>query len=1460
MLPVGATTFREQSDSSQQLALYNTEQLLRQLSLSSEMAQDSTNLRDLFSSLRARTDPSHFSTPSPTQQTSYDTSNVSVETPQSMSGRDTTPVSNDNSANLLHLLKFSGLSNRSQQSTPPAFSLSNVLGTQHGRGTSASDLVGSFMGNPSPHSSNAEVTVLGEQPDPQDFLLQLLRKKAVLPTSASPSLKPELGESSAQQRTPKQEGDSEVPSPVPQTSRTESPIRVFGEESREVTPFQPQDLPTTVTKKKTFTYVNPSEVSRKATPVESQEAPPPVKMRTFTYVNPFDQLAASSPRHLKSSSGNENRAPKSPGDLGLQKDLKPASAPQKLTPDGSEILQSIEGSETPTLNEQPKEKKSISIGAPTDDLETVAEALNQVGEKVNREVEHALAARTEVVTSADQVKEVQDSVNQATSQETMPKAKVQSLESDVDNGDRPSQDLVIRAGETKVAKTATAIPVFNFPVRPFVAIIISGTSPSVSTTFRKEALSEVARVKKEFDQSDRNLVTASHEFIGYALPKSGVRIIRQDDAVDRKYFDDTRDRIFNTALSFAPPGKFYHSLQAFIATGVSGTVYWVAISNDGEDNIQKDHESTRGIAFPPFPAQDEHTPGGQSKTRAKKSSRHPEFFAVGRGKSIQIVFPLHAQKSAFINSSGTVDTEKYFEERRLKINTGKAGKDFAFSEDDSVIATLDKAGRLRLWDIRELIVDEHATASKIAAMEVGSPLVSFPTAGPGDKSWPTSVMFVDKARAYLRGIALRYIIVGLKQNHILQLWDLALGKAVQELRFPHEKETDGACTICYHAPTGVIVVGHPTRNSIYFVHLSAPRYNLPAMTQAKYAQLILNKDPKVPKPDNTAIMSGVREYLFSPDKKLRSLDLLPAKTADTESETTDDPRIFELFVMHSKGVTCIEVKKSDLGWNHENRVINPVDSEAAGYITVQDLRELNVGMTSDLSSTNGDALNPPSGTAKATSNPTPDRTNLPSSNEVKSKKDALNANVVMPGSLLSANGGPNGTSEQSAKKKKSRNRSPSASVVNDIPPQAPAPPSLNPLVSQHDVISPSVPIILPATDINQPLARASATDTGMTSKDTKSRRSTTSTDAISLAVSSDFLDKELQKFEATVATQFSGVIKHELDNLYRRFDDDKRVQAAAANAKQDAVLRLVSSSLTENVESLLSRTILDNIQTYVIPAVNHTMSATMAGHIRDFLLQNLTTTLPQLVQMSLAEHLPQVLQVSMTESISRAITAPHFLQALQDQVSHKLGVTMEGQISSILLQNVMPKLQRTESRVADQLHQAELKHQEDSTKIDQLTVLVKSLSEMVHTMASAQSKFQGEILKLQHQATQQVSPQKGLPQPKQKDDSHVSQELSVGTPQTNKYPSMKPTDQSLTAQTQGAPTETVVSKSIPPAVQQEIVDIAQLMNSGLFEQGTIKVGLQSPNVLSCLTQRSGFNRSTKMNASTICSFTGIPTT
>jgi hypothetical protein len=1202
------------------------------------------------------------------------------------------PANADQAMSLLNLLKFSQNKASSPQpsaavGSSPSLSTSHHEETHpsHSRTISASDLVASFMVKP---GLSSQSPALGPSATPaasraaessttaaetQDMLMRLLNRSQIKSEDNSRALQtPAAYESSSQAAIDPQS------------------MHVFGFADRDAANFE--------------------------VPKANQS-----KGSIFNYVNPFEQLAAASPR----------RTPQPKSRSSTPATEAPAHRQKDSTTISEEHFQS--SLETVKMTNATDEKLS-------DQKETVSKAVDQLAGQLDREVEDALSranfaeAAPRPKVEDETAKEVVDAVVQElpnTAAEVKKEIEKQEKASKIDEIIPEEfvdtvKEVVDEAAEGKLLKNLAAdekladswesaedgadkseeriVRVFNFPLRPFISITLkpdTGKLPAV----RDDGIMDVARLKKEFDQLDRCLTSATAQYIVYALAKNGgLRIIRQDDGRDKQVFRFARDRLFNVALSNSASTSTNSTRdQAIIAIGVSGTVYWAPVFQGDNDLFEMDTLESECLVFPPYPASDENTSGGQLKTRAKPSSRHSEFFGIGRGKNIYIVSPQYAAHPSYgvSGSQRIVDTEKFFKERAMKISTGKAGKDFTFSEDDTVVASLDKTGRLRFWDIQEV----GQTMDGSQPPEVRVPLTTFVTGSPNEKSWPTSVQFIDKLRPFVKAVALRYVLVGLKQNHTLQLWDIGLGKAVQEVNFPHENESDAICSVAYHPSSGIIVVGHPTRNSIYFLHLSAPKYNLHPMSQADYIRRVSEKDASLPKPESTACLSGIREISFASKGQLRSLDILPlSKSMGAQRATEEEAGLFEIYAMYSRGVTCLNIRKEDLGWTSDNKIIEAIDALDEGYIEVKDLQTF-PSYAVDEPSINGDSVTssaqkPP---AKDVARKVSDRAADTISNAAASRTTS----PVKPLAKLSADEQSEVASGTDKAKKKRKDKSKDVSKPSGA----------------HDLSKYFTPAT--ATQPEREEAPAVAADDRRPVAEANFQQAP----AAGLTVSSELI-KELEKgVSAEVAKEFS----REFDKLQKRLDDERRAWDAASASKTDQILRLVSSTLADNVEKSLSRIISQSIEKQVLPAVVDSASTAVGKQLEGVITTHFSQNFPR----ELSQRLPNAL--------TRAVKQPEVLTSISEAVANSSVSRVEGEVAKLIQNVITPSVQaaitrqsETATRDFEQLFQAQSRHyeaqrQHDSAKIDQLVSAVHSLKKTIDVMATSQAALQGEVAALQKQ-------------------------------------------------------------------------------------------------------------------------------
>ncbi|KAI8943740.1 hypothetical protein NX059_001720 [Plenodomus lindquistii] len=1262
-----------------------------------------------------------------------------VMSPNTSTANTPAPEQGQQATNLLNLLRFNGGQARRVSQNAPSLDASPA----HSRTVSYADPAASFASN---RTSSYGAAPMAPAPapvaseNPQDLLLRLLnhpkpaqsdgRSSRASASAFSPPPvipKPETAVDDLAQDLADAEA-AKVSADPTDSATTSSPMRIFGSDG--------------------------TRASERFQPEASSLAP------KFTYVNPFDQLEAASPRN-RTPNPEPSRAPGPKVEI-LKKQKREPSVPPANT------------------------NKEHTHAQPH---ETVAEAVSDLREQVGQQIEDALAeaeaegsstlrVAEEVSVPAADVAEVQelmvdiateikhDFEDPATAKEigdAVPKplaAALKEVANEVADGDVVDNWETAEAEQSLAQGDDQTVIVYRFPMRAFASIAVSEIPHRIQ--FRPELFMDIARLKKDFDQIDRSLVAASKNFIVYALvKKGGFRIIRQENGHYRQVFENHQERIFNIALCTSVEDT-NNSLESILGIGVNGTVFWTSLDPVREDQFGENLDS-QGLMLPPSPSQDDNTSGGQLKTRAKPSSRHPEFFAVGRGKSIHIVFPKVAAEYAR-SKSRICHTEKYLKERSLKILTGKAGKDFTFSEDDTIIVSLDKAGRMRFWDIRSLTEPELGNPrSTPRQVEVSETLLEFHTTTPNAKSWPTSVFFFDKDKPYTKGIALRYVMVGMKQNHAFQLWDLGLNKAVQEIHLPHENESDAICSVSFHPRTGIMAVAHPTRNSIFFVHVSCPRYNLPPLSQASYISRLASKGERgqnpLPPVNATAIMTSITEYSFASKGQIRSLHMLNEPAGPGEGDDPDNAALFELYVMHSKGVCTLRIRRSDLGWKKEGEPINPKEAEEEGVITISQLKPP-VAVT-DESSTVGDPPAPKSVSDRSVREPTKKESSNVSRQsmtpeaamrastlaKVESKQDAARAAII------------NGGAEKVDKKKKKRPATETSSQPS-APPSVTASTSTRAPPSSYAQAAQVAPQVKSPTPPQAPVEPEASKASNITTdvevpewaKQLMNKHIQQSA-AASAPAAARASDLDAKKLREVVQAEITEGFARELEVMYKRFDEDKRVMNAANGAKQEAILRLVSSTLTDNVEGVIRKMVDENMRTVLLPEVLAKTSSTLEKSISS----NMKSTLgPQL-----SKDIP--------DAVSRALKSPQIFQPLSDQLTKKLTGTFEPMVVASVSSVVSPAISKLsnmiEQQIGAQLRQAHTQRHEDAAKIAQLTDTVHTCLETIQTMVATQADLQAQVAKLQQaisqpssQAVAKASPQASAPPVQQKSPEQLEVE------------------------------------------------------------------------------------------------------
>jgi hypothetical protein len=217
-------------------------------------------------------------------------------------------------------------------------------------------------------------------------------------------------------------------------------------------------------------------------------------------------------------------------------------------------------------------------------------------------------------------------------------------------------------------------------------------------------------------------------------------------------------------------------------------------------------------------------------------------------------------------------------------------------------------------------------------------------------------------------------------------------------------------------------------------------------------------------------------------------------------------------------------------------------------------------------------------------------------------------------------------------------------------------------------------------------------------------------------ISDEALNKHMESLQTSVSNEFNKTIGREFESLYRRFDDERRSWDAASSAKQDQVLRLVSSTLSDNVEKNLARIVSDSIQNDVLPTITDATSAAVGKQIGAAVSQQLGGALNDEFRQALPK------------AVNAALQQPAVLKTISDAVilklSPRLDTVVQGAIAP-LMENATRSTEKVEADL-DRFFRSQVKHyeaqrQSDNAKIDHLSAALQELSAKVSTLLGQQA-------------------------------------------------------------------------------------------------------------------------------------------
>ena len=502
------------------------------------------------------------------------------------------------------------------------------------------------------------------------------------------------------------------------------------------------------------------------------------------------------------------------------------------------------------------------------------------------------------------------------------------------------------------------------------------------------------------------------------------------------------------------------------------------------------------------------------------------------------------------------------------------------------------------------------------------------------------------------------------------------------------------------------------------------------------------------------------------------------KTAGTPKVRDERAPLFELYVVHSKGVTCLTITKEDIGWDANNKVVHGIDAAKEGVV---DLKELKLGSIIEETRSKSPLEEPtPSSSAgrkkkskkhQPTVEPVEEgEGKLPDSELETTKAPAPAISTGRDARVDSAEA--DSLARISTKKSKKKAAQAIESATSAKPPSRTESPTKVDSFTRPNFDQPQQ-----AEDMD-PAAPPFSTQ----SPEMEASKS----DKVSVGISGDWLDKEIKKIQEAVSKDF----KKELSNLYTNIQNDRLVQDTAATARQETMLRLVSTSLTNNVDKTLARHIHSEIQQVILPALSTITANAVSSNVGDG------------VAKALHQMLPHQLGTQLPSAVSAALNNPQLSRSVAETVAFQLAKTTESQLMDLANRHIIPAFKnlavsaaedaaaRVEARMMGEIRSVEAGRRRDSARMEKLGSIIQGMSETLHTMSQTQVAFQRQVAGSNKQLVLAADP--------------ASQPASTA---------MSP-----------LPAPIARPKPVKPKTQEELdyEEILELMQAGKYEDGSIK--------------------------------------
>ncbi|EEB07899.1 fungal protein [Schizosaccharomyces japonicus yFS275] len=426
------------------------------------------------------------------------------------------------------------------------------------------------------------------------------------------------------------------------------------------------------------------------------------------------------------------------------------------------------------------------------------------------------------------------------------------------------------------APVASNSVVYEFPNEPAKRTTITDSNVAGSA-FSAEQRFGIARISRKYDAQDSQLIHANSKYIAYALANDPeIRVLEKATAKTILLRHSTRCKFIFVAWGEDPAVT-----NTLLAVDTEGRVVVWRI------NFEK---KTYDVVFQLGAAV---SPLNAIKSRCHWLPGSSNRFAVALAKNIY-----------FFDLQLLLPSQIYLERSNLGsdglpcyvIDTGISAKEYAFSHDGTVFATVDKDSLVKLYAVPQSLPSspaERPSPNEVQPIAVISTECS---------EKPKCIQFISAPGQTFD----HYIIVGYDMNRRVQLLNIAQGAVVQEFVFPYQKAEEPisfSSQLAVYANTNFLVIGNGTLNSMFLLQLEEPVVTESEDEATSTEELVRKLVAGQKKPTKTALFTRFLQKTFEP--KYRFINMVPAEVIPDASKIC-------LLLAHIRGYDYYTVDKSDL--------------------------------------------------------------------------------------------------------------------------------------------------------------------------------------------------------------------------------------------------------------------------------------------------------------------------------------------------------------------------------------------------------------------------------------------------------------------------------------------------------------------------------------------------------------------